>query len=209
MKKSVFLLATLLMVGGITAQAQFKWGLKAGLNVSKISFSEEALNDLTDVSNYTGFQVGPMVEFTVPLIGIGMDAAILYSNQGFKGIDLQNINLATAQAQVKTYKTNSLLVPVNLKYKLTFLDVVGAYATAGPYAKFRLSDDLLEQYETKSFGAGLNFGIGVELLAHLQVGVNYQLGLTDDYSQSSTLDLAGQVFKGKDRVWTVSAAYLF
>jgi hypothetical protein len=32
------------------------------------------------------------------------------------------------------------------------------------------------------FGAGVNLGAGVELLNHLQVGVNYSIGLTDNYS---------------------------
>ena len=197
MKKSALFLVTLLFIGGITAQAQLKWGLKAGLNMSSISLNSNAINDVLDVSNYTGFQVGPMVEFTVPIIGIGMDAAILYSHEGFKLDSIQNIS--------QTYKTNNLLIPVNLKYKMSFMDVVGAFVTAGPYAKFRLSDDLKDQYKSKSFGAGLNFGIGVEFLGQLQVGVNYQLGLTDDFK---TLE-ASDALKGKDRMWTVSAAYLF
>ena len=207
MKKSALFLVTLLFIGGITAQAQLKWGLKAGLNMSSISFNEDAINDLLDVSNYTGFQVGPMVEFTVPIIGIGMDAALLYSNEGFKinGINGFDDIEGIFETESQTYKTNNLLIPVNLKYKMSFMDVVGAFVTAGPYAKFRLSDDLKDQYKSKSFGAGLNFGIGVEFLGQLQVGVNYQLGLTDDFK---TLE-ASDALKGKDRMWTVSAAYLF
>jgi len=214
MKKHLLFLFTLLIVSGLTAQAQFKFGLKAGVNLSKLSYSgskdvQTLYND--NVENLTGFQVGPMAEFTVPILGIGADAAILYSQEGFKikeaFQDLQSGELIKGGS----YKTNTLEVPINLKYKITFLNVVGAFGTVGPYFKFRLSDDLLDQYKSKSFGAGLNFGIGVELLAHLQVGVAYKLGLTDDYSQMNLLNTATNVATGKMKTsgWLVSAAYLF
>ena len=44
---------------------------------------------------------------------------------------------------------------------------------------------------------------GVELIRHLQVGFNYALGLTDDYS-ASKLDL-----NGRNRGWSITAAILF
>jgi hypothetical protein len=201
MKKSVILLVALFLLGGISAQAQLKWGLKAGVNLSKISLDGAESNLFNDnVKNATGFQVGPMVEFTVPILGVGFDAAVLYSQAGFK------MNLAEFN---KTITTNNLQIPVNLKYKFSILNLIGAYAAAGPYANFQLSDNLPNQWKTQSFGAGLNFGVGVELLGHLQVGAAYQLGLTDDYKNSSAANLAMEAFKGKSRVWTVSAAYLF
>lgn len=43
----------------------------------------------------------------------------------------------------------------------------------------------------------------VELIKHLQVGFNYALGLTDDYS-ASKLEL-----NGKNRGWSITAAILF
>jgi hypothetical protein len=201
MKKNVFLVVVLLFIGGATAQSQLKYGLKAGLNLSKISFNESALNDILDIGNYTGFQVGPMVEFTFPVLGFGLDAAVLYSQEGFKLNDIS-----------QSYVTNNLLIPVNLKYKLSFLEVVGVYVTAGPYADFTLSDNLKDQYESETFAAGLNFGIGVEFLAHLQIGVNYQLGLTDDFSvlkESGLVNFSSYDTNAKTRNWTISAAYLF
>jgi hypothetical protein len=151
-----------------------------------------------DVENFTGFQVGPAIELMIPIINIGFDAALLYSQQGFKikGIE-------------QDYKTNTLEVPLNLKYKITALDILGVYAAVGPYASFKLSDDLIGQAESKSFGAGLNFGLGAELFGHLQVGANYKLGLTDDYSGINTVQVVNSAIKGTQRGWTVSAAYFF
>ena len=79
------------------------------------------------------------------------------------------------------------------------------------YVGFRVGGDKLwdipgsvgDQLKAKSFNAGLNLGAGVELIKHLQVGFNYALGLTDDYS-ASKLEL-----NGKNRGWSITAAILF
>ena len=195
MKKNIVILISFLLVSIFSAQAGIKFGVKAGVNLADASFSESALKP----SNYTGFQAGIISEFTLPIIGLGMDAALLYSQQGVK-IKFDDLE--------KTKKFGTLDIPVNLKYKFGLLDVAGVYFTAGPYASFRLNENLKDQYETKSFGAGLNFGFGVELLSHLQVGANYKLGLTNDYSKFHP-DFSMLKGDGKVRVWTVSAAYFF
>ena len=200
-KYFVFTVVAVLFVS-LQVQAQFNWGLKGGLNLSDISSDEEFYKNS---DNYTGFQVGPMLEFMVPVLGIGLDAAVLYSQTGFK-------------VDEKTIENGNLLIPVNLKYKLSLLDIVGAYATAGPYIGFKLFGDkkdfinnAIEKIESQSFGAGLNFGIGVELLSKLQVGVNYQLGLTDDYKTFKIDTSIGQTVSSgeKSSVWSITAALFF
>ena len=76
MKKiiSVLMVAVCLMMAA-PAQAQLHFGVKGGLNISKLSFSNHDLKG----DNKTGFFVGPMAEFTLPIIGIGADVAALYS----------------------------------------------------------------------------------------------------------------------------------
>lgn len=68
MKKiiSVLMVAVCLMMAA-PAQAQLHFGVKGGLNISKLSFSKDAFKG----DNKTGFFVGPMAEFTLPIIGIG------------------------------------------------------------------------------------------------------------------------------------------
>jgi hypothetical protein len=132
----------------------------------------------------------------VPVINIGFDASILYSQQGFK--------------IKEDFKTNTLDIPVNLKYKISALDILGIYFAVGPYASFKFSEDPDDLMESKSFGAGLNFGLGIDLLGSMQVGAGYKLGLTDDYGVAKDNPLAAiSNFKGKQRGWTISAAYLF
>ena len=83
MKKiiSVLMVAVCLMMAA-PAQAQLHFGVKGGLNISKLSFSKDAFKG----DNKTGFFVGPMAEFTLPIIGIGADVAALYSQTDL-GVD--------------------------------------------------------------------------------------------------------------------------
>lgn len=193
MKKNLFgiLLAFLLaMLTTAPSAAQVRFGVRGGANIMTMHFN----NDLLKADNLTGFQIGPMLEAMVPFAGIGVDAAILYSQ---KGMELDG----------NSVKTDYIDVPVNLKWKFG-LPIVKAYLAAGPYIGFRVGGDkiwnvLEDQIEAKSFSAGLNFGAGVELVRHLQVGFNYGLGLTDNYS-AQLLDL-----NAKNRGWSITAAILF
>lgn len=98
MKKiiSVLMVAVCLMMAA-PAQAQLHFGVKGGLNISKLSFSKDAFKG----DNKTGFFVGPMAEFTLPIIGIGADVAALYSQTDL-GVDGE-----------KTMKLKTFAVPVN------------------------------------------------------------------------------------------------
>ncbi|GHT13676.1 membrane protein [Bacteroidia bacterium] len=202
MKKISVVIFAFLWIFVFAAQAQIKIGVKAGANLAKADFNVEALKP----ENYTGFQVGPILELKLP-IPIGFNAAILYSQQGLKFKDSSFEE-----------KMSTLDVPVNLKFNLNLSDYFGAYLTAGPYASFKLSDEytiknLENDAKNKKFGVGVNLGGGVELLKHLQVGVNYQICLNNDYSTGVDLtDYEGVIFgelKGKTRIWSITAAYFF
>lgn len=60
------------------AQAQIHFGVKGGLNLSKASFSNVSENFKKD--NFTGFFIGPMAEFNIPIVGLGVDASLLLLN---------------------------------------------------------------------------------------------------------------------------------
>lgn len=195
-KKVTVMILALMALIAVPVQAQLRFGVKGGVNISSVHFNSDLLN----ADNVTGFQIGPMIETSIPLVGVGVDAAILYSQKGM-GIGSEEI------------KTDYIDVPVNLKWKFG-LPIVKAYLAAGPYVGFRVGGDKVwkvigEQIEAKSFSAGLNFGLGVELLSHLQVGINYGLGLTDNYSSTALSVLNNEKTTGKNRGWAVTAAILF
>lgn len=199
MKKVTGLVLIILMAFiAVPAKSQLKFGVKGGVNISSVHLN----SDILKADNVTGFQIGPMLETTIPLIGVGLDAAILYSQ---KGMDVKS------ETGISTnVKTDYIDIPVNLKWKFG-LPILKAYLAAGPYVGFRVGGDkfwdipgsVIGQMKAKNFGAGFNFGAGVELIRHLQVGVNYGLGLTDNYS-ADKVD-----FSAKNRGWSITAAILF
>ncbi len=196
MKRILGVIFIVAIIGVAPASAQGRFGVKGGVNISKVHFNKSIVNS----DNFTGFNIGPMVEFTVPLLGVGMDAAILYSR---KGVDFKS----EGNIGSKSYKADYLDIPLNLKWKFG-LPILKAYLTAGPYASFRVGGDKIwnvvhDQVKAKSFGAGLNFGAGVEVIRHLQVGFNYELGLSNAFEgQEGVID-------GKNRGWSITAAVLF
>ena len=196
--KTTIIIFAILFIPVFTVKADIRIGAKAGVNLAKAELNTVALK----TENFTGFQIGPMVEIT-GLAGFGIDAAILYSQHGFKIKDASEI--------VNEEKVSTLDIPVNLKMKFSFVDQAGIYLTAGPYVSFKIDDktsvnQLKTQWETKGFGVGLNFGAGIELVKHLQVGVNYQLSLNENYSNLSVIS---DLKNAKTRIWSITAAYFF
>ena len=187
MKKTIIMFA-IILIPAFSIQAGVKIGIKAGVNLANASLNNSSLK--TD--NFTGFQAGPILEIGGGFLGV--DAAVLYSQYGLK-------------LDKETIKTSALDIPVNLKLKLSLVDIFGVYFSAGPYASFRLNDNIKAQCVGKDFGVGLNFGAGIELIKHLQVGANYQLALTDSYSNISWVNVND--LNAKTRIWSITAAFFF
>lgn len=191
MKKIVSTLVVMLcLFMAVPSQAQIKFGLKGGLDISKLD---------TKVSdNTTGFFVGPMLDVTLPIIGLGFDVAALYSQSG---IDVNNKS---------SEKLKSVEIPVNLKWTLGLGSTFGVFIAAGPQFGFSINDgwkQLMEE-SNKSF-VSVNVGAGLKLLRHLQVGVNYNIGaskLGDMIVDSSEGKLRSGIRKNS---WQVSLAYMF
>lgn len=194
MKKIIGVLMVAVCLGiAIPAQAQIKFGVKGGLNLAKADFNKSDLK--TD--NFTGFFIGPMAEVTLPIIGLGVDGALLFSQKGTKVGD-------------ESVKDNGLEIPVNLKYSIGLGSIAGIYFAAGPSFFFNFSgDDKVAGvgFEKKKAQVALNLGAGVKLLNHLQVGINYNMPLTDTAEFKVGDLISGSSYKTK--VWQISLAYLF
>ncbi len=188
------------MMTATVAQAQIKFGLKGGLNVTNMSFSQ----DVADKSNRAGFFVGPTVKVGIPLAGLGVDAAVLYDQR-------------EAEAEGLTVKQRSINVPINLRYNIGFSSLVGAYIAAGPQFGIAVGDKSFKwddetSYDISNTNFSINVGAGVTLLSHLEVGFTYNIACGKT-GEVNVWNAAGstweQVTKGRANAWQVSAAYYF
>ncbi len=201
MKKIInVLLVAVCIAMAMPAQAQFNWGLKGGLNLSKASFSGSDFKS----DNYTGFFVGPMAEFTLPVAGLGIDGALVYSQKGIKMGD-DDVN--------ESLKQKSLEIPINLKYTVGLGRLLGVFIAAGPQFGFDLNSDewkfYSEEFSFKKSNFSINVGVGAKLINHLQIGVNYNIPLGKTAEYDGVVDAIGGAFSAKTKTWQVSAAYLF
>ncbi len=195
MKKSFSILAVKLLVASAAhAQLPVKFGVKGGLNITKVKFDK----DIAKADNRTGFFIGPMAEFTVPIVGIGADIAVLY--------DQKNIEVNDTKE-----KLQFIDVPINLKYTLGLGDLAGIYFATGPQFSFNVGDKKLfdaETYKMKSSNFSWNVGAGVKLINHIQVGYNYNIGLGKTAEVNSPLDPVKKI-KMKNNAHQISVAYIF
>ena len=180
------------------------------------------VNDNFKSDNTTGFFVGPMVEFTLPIVGLGVDGALLYSQKKVKIVETTFISNRTSEA----LKEHSLEIPVNLKYSMGLGDLAGVFIAVGPSFGFNLKNDDFKSFipvisssedpghellknDFKKANVSLNFGIGLKLINHIQLGVNYNLLLTESAKMTSADPDYYSGGKLKNNTWQISLAYLF
>lgn len=208
-RTKIFLLAiAAILTLSLPAAAQFRVGPKIGTEINSLHFSSDVKDNFSS-SNRAGFTGGITAEFTVPVIGVGCDLSVMYVHRVN--------NVTSTNSDFKSNKKDYIEIPLHFKYKFG-LPVIGKvftpYVFTGPAISFLTSKKAIsEAYKCKAYDLAWNFGVGVQLVSHLQIGASYGLGLTNSYKAES-VDGSNinpiQVVKNlKNNYWTVTAAWLF
>lgn len=196
------LMVVVAMMFATNANAQIKFGLKGGLDVTNMSLS----NDVFDASNKTGFFVGPMVKVTIPIVGLSFDAAALYDQKEAK-VSAENVETTMTQ--------KSLNIPVNVRYGFGLSNLANVFVFAGPQWGINVGDknfkwDKSGCYSLKKSNFSVNVGLGVTLMSHLQLSANYNIacGKTAD---ATWTDVSNNIIKGnsKNNSWQIALGYWF
>lgn len=200
----VFMVAAMLYATSVNAQIKF--GLKGGLNVTSMSFSE----DVFDASNKTGFFVGPMVKVTVPIVGLSFDAAALYDQKEAKvkanGDDLDLTG--------KNVKQQSINIPVNVRYGFGLSSLANAFVFAGPQWGINVGDKNFKWADTASYSLkksnfSVNVGAGVTLLSHLQISANYNIACGKTAEVNLLNGVGKAIDKSNNNSWQIALGYWF
>ena len=214
--KKVIALVVLAAAMTLTAQAQgIKFGVKGGLNITKMSFSEDVFNS----DNKVGFFVGPSLKISLPL-GFGVDIAALYDERStevngssdktsYKTIEGDMVMPEAASSTGnETIKQKSFQVPVNLRYNIGFSAMAGIYLAAGPQFGFPVGDKWYKtevgDYRLRDANLSVNFGTGFYLMGHLEIGFTYNLaaGKSGEFKNWNDVDT-------HHHAWQINAAYYF
>ncbi len=197
--KAILLAAVLALVSVVPAQAGFRFGPRVGLEVNKLHFNE----DLFTSDNRAGFTGGLQFEVS-GLFGFGVDASVMYVRR--------SAEFMSQNEDVTAKNRDYIDIPINVKYKFSLplvSKVLAPYVFTGPDFAFLTSGTgINEAWKSKKVDVAWNFGLGVELVSHLQVSASYGIGIS---KAAEMIGVTGgkQDIDGKNRYWTVTAAWLF
>ena len=192
MKKIVAIVA-LVAAMAVPANAQVKFGLRGGLNLTSMSFSKS----VTDKENRAGFYVGPTVKFSLPLVGLGIDASALYDQREAEVDDVK-------------IKQQAINIPVNVRYGWGLGSLANVFLFAGPQFGFNVGDKDIKEidWKFKSSNFSINVGVGATLLSHLELKANYNI-VCGKTGEVSVTDGAKSVVRGRENAWQIGLAYYF
>jgi len=201
--KRFFSLVVLFSAMTMAVQAQnVKFGVKGGLDIQNMKFDNSVFN--TD--NKLGWFVGPTLQVSLPIGGLGVDIAGLYNQKKY-------------EVNGESIKQQSILVPVNARLNLGIGSTAGLYVAAGPQFSFNIGDDKFEwkkdnvenTFQLKKSAFSVNLGAGIYFSDHLEIGFAYNiaLGSTADATWGKATDPAALNDDTKPKSWQISAAYYF
>lgn len=199
-KSFATVLVVLAMMLGVDADAQVKFGLKAGINATDMKFNTSVFK----ADNRIGFFAGPTVKFTLPIVGLNVDASALYDQR-------------EAKTEDEKLTSKSIAVPINLRYSIGLGSTTAFYLFAGPQFAFNLSDNKdvkgvkedIQSWKWKDSHFSVNVGAGFTF-NHIEVFANYNVvfGKTSEFDFKNTVDV---LMEGTSRAnaWQMGLAYFF
>ena len=209
MKRFFGLLALLCIFASMPAAAQFNFGVKGGVNLAeRPTLNAEEFK--SSVKGSTGWYVGPTAKFIIPVVGLGFEANVLYSQTN---IEIEGQNMQAQSIDVPLYLRYELSLPVINNYVEPFIAV-------GPQFGWNIGEKSItlenianlasSEYNIKDSNISLNFGLGFILFNHLQIHGNYNLALGKTADITGTvLNLRKEITEVKTNTWQVSLAYIF
>lgn len=183
MKKYLYTLLLLLSMSTITVSAQLKkdlspklrFGITAGFNITQMSYDvNEQVKDHS--KNGAGFLIGPSVLFTMPAIGMGIDAGVQFD---YRSAKIENLPEGDGKYSDSRLNFTALQIPVNVRYGIEVADEINLFAFVGPQFNFRLNKSKTDvagaDWTPRNTPVSLNFGLGILAMDYMQARVGYNL----------------------------------
>lgn len=201
-------IAAMILAAVIPASASdiFRFGIKAGVDINKMSMSKDAFSS----DNQAGFTGGLTAQFTIPIINVGADLSVMYVHRASEVLS-PSTEAEITDPGVLTLKKDYIDVPLHLRYNLALpaiSKIIVPYVFTGPDFSFNLSRKIYKDYKKRNFDCIWDFGIGLRLIDHLEIGASYGLGMTKALQYVGTA-INGNGSSGRTNCWTVTAAWLF
>ena len=164
MKKLIFTVVTLVVIGVSSVSAQAVWGLRVGASRPTI------VEDEGSWKGVFGVEAGPVLYYSLKN-NFYINSGLMFSMKTFNVDDADNTSLTL------TY----LELPVYVGYSIP-IDKIRTYAQLGPYIGYRLSAKVkwdggsadMEGLKSINAGVGAMYGVNLD---RFKIELGYQLGL--------------------------------
>lgn len=205
MKKILSIIAVSVALLAAPANAQVKFGVRGGANLVNMKLSGNVVNNLQK-DNRAGFYIGPTVKFTVPIVGLSVDASALYDQRSTE---------VTNEGETQSIISRQLAIPVNVRYGWGLGSVADIFLFAGPQIAFNFSKDKYfgaTDWKWKESNFSVNVGLGCTILSHVELKANYNIACGKT-GEATLLDAATKTAigtaKSKTNSWQLGMAYYF
>jgi Outer membrane protein beta-barrel domain len=213
--KKIFLLALIVSLTAGMASAQvIKFGLKGGLNYSKLKF-DDVSNVVSGASEYSlmedesfqSFHIGVMSRIKV--FNMYLQPELYFNTSGGKVL-IEDMSGTTTLSEVRQVKYNKIDVPVLIGMKFGPVRV-----NAGPVASIMLSEsneieDIIPEMESlsKSASFGYQAGVGIDFLKFLTLDYRYE-GSLSKWGDKITVAGSDYAFDSRGSMHMVSLGIFF
>ena len=196
MTKNILLATVLTLAVALPAASQVRFGIRGGITVGEMRFDREII----DSDNRVGYTAGVLLDFNIPVVGLGAEVSAMYTHRD---------NLLSDQKHI--YKRNYIDIPVYARYRLDITgvgQVFAPYIFTGPCFSILFNENAPSNYENSKTCLSWDVGGGMDLFKRVRLSVTYGMGITKAMNYIDR-EYTGTVVDGKDRFWTLGAAVFF
>jgi hypothetical protein len=191
MKKYFIALAVALMAFAVSASAQVKFGVTAGMNFNSAKVADVKMDAKA------GWNVGATLQFNLPL-GFSLQPSVVYMHKaaGFETPSLSSDFLENLKAEM-VQTVGSVVVPVSVQWGPDLL-VARPFLDVTPYVGYSLTNKVKSDFagieEVVKGGNGLDYGLGLGAginVWKLQaiVRYNWNFGVLGNYKDFTGVNL--------------------
>ncbi|MBR4828829.1 MAG: PorT family protein [Muribaculaceae bacterium] len=192
----VIYIVIILVTTALTASSQVRFGLRGGITVGELRFDR----DVIDSDNRIGYTGGLLLDANIPVVGLGIEASAMYTHRDNRLTDHDHV-----------FKRHYFEFPVYARYRLSIpaLDrLLTPYLFTGPSFSVLFDENQHTSDASNKTYLSWDVGGGVDLFRHLRVSAAYGIGITKALEYVDK-EYDGRQVNGKDRYWTLNAAWIF
>ena len=180
----------------LPAWSQVRFGVRGGLTLGELRFDR----DIIDSDNRMGYCGGLLLDFNIPVVGVGAEVSVMYTHRNNRMTDHDRI-----------FKRHYIDIPVYARYRLGLKSLDHIFAPlifTGPSFSVLFNENAPSNYSNCKTYLSWDVGAGMDLFKHLRLTATYGIGMSKAMKYIDR-EYDGEQVSGKDRYWTISAAYLF